>query len=72
MMADLVSCLSCVEYAERPLSFNWQDERLEVSEILSSWRTPQGKGFRVLVRPRGMFELFYDDFKDAWRIASLS
>jgi hypothetical protein len=46
-MDELVECHSGSEYAERPTSLYWQGERLEVSEVINRWRTPDGIVFRV-------------------------
>jgi hypothetical protein len=67
-VTDLVSCRSDSEYAERPTSFCWQGERLEVLEVLARWRTPEGKWFRVRVQNEQVFELCYDQVGDAWNI----
>jgi hypothetical protein len=64
-----VECRSNSTYAERPLAFYWQGQRLEVERILARWRTPTANCFRVLVRGNpGTFELQYDEITDAWRI----
>jgi hypothetical protein len=63
-----VECYSGVEYAERPVAFYWQNQRLEVECILARWRTPGARCFRVLTRGRRIFELQYDENADAWHI----
>jgi hypothetical protein len=64
-----VECRSSSTYAERPLAFYWQGQRLEVERILARWRTPATSCFRVLARgDQGTFELQYDESADAWRI----
>jgi len=68
-MPDLVECYSGTKYAERPLTFSWQGERLSITEILSAWRTPEGKGFRVQTQGGRVFELLFDEAKDEWHIA---
>ena len=67
-MCNLVECRSGNEYAERPLFIYWQDERLEIDKILGSWRTPEGKWFRVSILSGLVFELFYDEVENAWDI----
>jgi hypothetical protein len=66
-MNELVECYSGIDYAGRPQVLIWQGERLEVTEVLTSWRTPQGKGFQVRVGTK-VFVLFYDEIYDAWSI----
>jgi hypothetical protein len=67
-MAELVECRSDLNYADTPLAFYWEGRRLEVEELLASWLTPQGKGFRVKAAEDQVFELFYDEGKDTWYI----
>jgi hypothetical protein len=65
---DLVECHSNSSYPEQPVTLTWQDQRLEVSEILSRWRTPQGLHFRVETTDEQFFELSFDETTQEWRI----
>lgn len=65
---DLVECRSDSEYAERPLSLMWEGQRLEIAEIISRWRGPAEKGFRVQTADKQIFELIYREFPDEWNI----
>ncbi|GAB4473087.1 MAG: hypothetical protein Kow0088_08140 [Anaerolineales bacterium] len=65
---EIVECHSEYEYAERPLALWWQGQRLEIQEILDQWRVPGGKGFRVKTKDDQIFELFYGELFDEWRI----
>jgi hypothetical protein len=65
---ELVECHSGFEYAERPTALRWESQRLEISEILDRWRIPGGKCFRVKVQDGRIFELFYGELYDEWRI----
>ena len=67
-MTDLVECRSENEYAERPLAFYWCGERLQIDEILSGWRTPEGKWFRIIALNGEVFELHYNEGSDIWNI----
>jgi hypothetical protein len=67
-MRDLVECRSDSEYAERPLSLMWEGQRLEIAEILSRWRGPAEKGFRVQTVDKRVFELTYHEVSDEWSI----
>jgi hypothetical protein len=67
--SQTVECLSSSTYAERPLAFYWQGQRLEVEEILTRWRAPLAICFRVLTRgSQRVFELRYDESADTWLI----
>jgi hypothetical protein len=41
---------------------------LEIEQILSRWRIPGGKRFRVRTKDDQVFELFYGELYDEWRI----
>jgi len=68
LMGQLVESYSGIEYPETPRALYWHGERLEISEILGSWRTPDGKGFRVQTEDQQVFELFYAEDKQEWII----
>ncbi len=63
-----VECHSGYEYAERPTALRWEGQRLEIEAILGQWRISGGKGFRVRVADGRVFELFYGELYDEWRI----
>lgn len=67
-MDESVECRSDFEYAQQPLAFYWQGQRLQVSQILAAWRTPQGKRFYVSTDDGQRFELVYDEANDQWTI----
>ncbi len=69
--AGLVECLSDAEYADRPLALTWLGQRLEIAEIVSRWRGPNEKGFRVKTTGGQAFELIYRDISDDWHIQPL-
>lgn len=64
----MVECHSGYEYAQRPVALYWEGQRLEIEQIEGQWRTPSGKRFRVCTLDGRMFELFYDEQHDNWRI----
>ena len=68
---NLVECRSDSTYAERPLSLVWEEQRLEIAEILSRWRGPGEKGFRVQTADRQVFELTYREISDEWKVTNL-
>ena len=47
MAGDRVECRSDHDYTGRPLAFYWQDQRLEVTEVLVQYRTPSGITYQV-------------------------
>ncbi len=67
-MSESVECHSGYEYAERPIAIHWQGERLEVAEVIDTWRIPGGKCFRVRTTSGSLFELFYGELYAEWRI----
>jgi hypothetical protein len=63
-----VECRSDHEYAQRPLAFSWQGQRLEVIRVLDTWRTPSGKHFRVLANDQIIYSLTYQEAHDQWSV----
>lgn len=68
-MPDSVICRSETTYAEKPVALLWEGERLDISVILASWHTPQGKVFRVLLLDGRTFDLTYLSADNVWQIA---
>lgn len=68
MAGEQVECRSDSRYAERPVALTWQGERLEVSQVLEHWRTPQGWSFRVCTSTELVFLLVYDETRDTWQV----
>jgi len=68
MTAEIVRCYSGHEYAERPKALYWEGEWLEIEETLNRWQIPGGKRFRVRTKDDQVFELFYGELFDEWRI----
>lgn len=68
---DPVECRSDRDYADRPLALTWEGRRLEIAEILASWRGPGEKGFRVKTTDGQAFELAYRELPDEWHIQPL-
>lgn len=67
-MNDIVECHSDFEYAEKPVALTWKDQRLEISDIVERWRIPGAICFRVRTTDGQIFELFYGELYDEWRI----
>jgi len=65
---NTVECRSDTEYAERPLSLTWQGAHYEIAEIVSRWRGPGEKGFRVKTTNGKAFDLTYREFPDEWLV----
>jgi len=67
-MSEIVECHSEYEYAEKPIALTWDGMRLEIVEILARWRIPAAECFRVKTVDGQIFELFYGELYDEWRI----
>jgi hypothetical protein len=65
---DAVECLSDQEYADRPLALTWAGRRIEIANILATWRGPNEKGFRVQTVDGNAFELTYREVPDEWNV----
>ncbi len=62
-----VQCRSEVAYAQQPRAIVWPEGyRVQVTEVLSAWRTPSGPAFRV-VAESGRVELRYLESEDRWQ-----
>ena len=70
-MTAQVECHSGYEYAERPQAFQWEGQRLEISEITAEWRTPLSHCFRVCASDGRCFELSYQEIEDEWMVKIL-
>jgi hypothetical protein len=68
LSSESVECYSGQSYPERPRSFLWEGERLEVAEILSRWRTPESTRFQIRIEDGRIFELIYHEPQDRWII----
>ena len=68
MTPELVECHSGHVYGERPVTLHWDGERLVIEQLEDSWRIPGGRKFRVRVQDGRIFELFYGELYDEWRI----
>ncbi len=67
-MSDVVECHSGFEYAERPVALTWEGQRLAIQKVEDAWRIPGGRRFRVITEDGRVFELFYGELYDEWRI----
>jgi len=65
---DVVECHSGFAYADKPVAFIWQGQRLLIVEILAQGRTPQARWFRVITMDQQVFDLSYSEETDAWQI----
>lgn len=65
---NTVECRSDSTYAERPLSVTWEGVQYEVAEIVSRWRGPNERGFRVKTTDGQAFDLTYRELPDEWLI----
>lgn len=63
-----VECYSGHQYAERPVAFYWQGQRLEVQSVQATWRIPEGRRFRVRTVGDQVFELVYLEDSGQWQV----
>jgi len=67
-MMNNVVCRSDSSFAERPLSLTWDGNQYEIAEIVSRWRGPIEKGFRVKTTNGQAFDLTYRELSDEWLV----
>jgi len=67
-MGEAVECHSGFTYADRPVALTWEDQRLEIIQILAEWNAPEKKHFRVRTCDGRLFELAYGQATGEWQI----
>jgi hypothetical protein len=67
-MGAQVSTYSGHRLHERPLSFYWQERRLEVREILEQGYGPDSLFFKVVAADGGVYLLQYGRVTDSWEV----
>ena len=68
MGSKTVETHSGYTYGERPVALYWEGSRLQIAEVETRWRSPDGKGLRVRTEDDRVFELYYDRLSDEWRV----
>lgn len=68
MSPEIVECHSGYTYGERPIALTWQGARLSIAAVEQAVRIPGGRRFRVRTEDGQVFELFYGELYDEWRI----
>ena len=66
-----VECYSGARYGERPTALVSEQTRLEVSEILKSWRSPTGIIFQVLTEDGQSFEIIFEEDSARWSVETI-
>jgi hypothetical protein len=61
-----VECVSSASYGDRPTAICFEDQRLEIIEVLQRWRSPEGINFNVLTSEEYAYELNYNQASDQW------
>ena len=59
-------CYSGHTYAQRPVSFIWQDKEHIISKIQNEWLEPGKRYFMVVTEDEKLFELCYNETQDKW------
>jgi len=67
-MNDPVQTRSGFTYAEIPLTLTWEGIRLNVAEVLTQARIPEGLRFHVRTTGDRFFTLTYGEMNDEWQI----
>jgi hypothetical protein len=70
-MGLLVECRSDSDYAGRPLAIHWQEKRETVKAVLFSWRTPNGKRYRVESLSGKIFDCSYSEIDELWAVEEI-
>jgi hypothetical protein len=67
-----VNCYSGHTYAERPLSFRWDDKEYQVEEIERAWVEPGKRCFQMRTGDNKTFKLCYNEITTEWSILGLA
>lgn len=67
----IVNCYSGYTYAERPISFRWEDTEYKVDEIEKEWFEPGERHFRVRTVDNKLFQLCYNESYNQWSLIEL-
>ena len=67
-VSNTVQCTSDFRYAERPISFYYAGKMHQIRDILAESKTETGYQFTVLAEASRPYQLFYDEYHDAWHI----
>ncbi len=63
-----VNCYSGHTYAERPVSFTWQNVDYKIEAIEKEWLEPGERHFRVRTGDNKLRQLCYNEKKQEWSI----
>jgi hypothetical protein len=64
-----VDCHSGYTYAERPVSVEIDDQKMEITKIRAESRTPTGRKFKVQISDGREIDLVYIENKDEWEMS---
>ena len=68
MKLQRVECYSGYEANERPLSFELDDRKFAVKELLDQWQGINHTYFKVRADDDNIYILKYDEHKDEWSL----
>ena len=66
-----VECYSGARYGERPKALVSEQQRLEILEVLKSWRSPTGMIFQVMTEDHRVFELIFEEDSSQWMVKEI-
>jgi len=70
--AVYVEAYAGASYPERPTTVRYKNQRLEVEQVIRSWRTPDALHFLVELETLGRATLSYRYQADAWSLSQTS
>lgn len=62
-----VTCRSEYCYAQEPVAFELEHDRIEIKAIVQSWREPAGPAFLVQDTNGIVYRIMYQEAEDAWQ-----
>jgi hypothetical protein len=70
-MVYKIECYSGARYGERPRALVSEEHRIEITEIVNSWRSPTGVTFQVLTEDGQSFELIFEEATGQWSVKEI-
>ncbi len=64
-----VRCYSGRTYADRPVSFTFENVIYKVERVEGEWQAPGARCFRVRTEGNRLFELCYNERQDEWSLS---
>ena len=66
-----VRCYAGYQAEETPRSFSFDDQEIEMTEVVDRWRTPDQRYFKVKGNDRRLYVLRHDIASGEWELTTI-